>query len=144
MMTTFSRSQTCASLPNSCLKMLMVGGPQTSCVIRMSVSTQMLSPGCTAGRLVCLASIFSVRVIGGMVCGSFVLGWIVLVYARPSRNRSGSSWRIRLNPRAEEIHRAFHALMPVHLRLPAEQFAGPADVRLAHPGVVLRQRLEDD
>ena len=46
-MTTFSRSQTLASLPKCCLKMPMVPGPQTSCVMSTSTLTQIFSPGLT-------------------------------------------------------------------------------------------------
>jgi hypothetical protein len=62
-MTTFSRSQTLASSPNSFLKMPMVPGPQTSCVMSTSMSTHTFSPGSSAARSDALARIFSVIVI---------------------------------------------------------------------------------
>ena len=43
-----------------------VPGPQTSCVMSTSTSTQTLSPGVTLVRPACLARIFSVRVIAAM------------------------------------------------------------------------------
>jgi hypothetical protein len=49
--------------PNSRLKMPMVGGPQTSCVIRISTFTQTVSPASTWVRPAALARIFSVKVI---------------------------------------------------------------------------------
>src|SRR6185437_2793361 len=69
-MTTFLRSHTLASLPKCCLKMPMVPGPQTSCVMSTSTSTQMLSPGWTASRPAWRARIFSVKVIGVIYAGS--------------------------------------------------------------------------
>src|SRR5262245_34979281 len=70
MTTNFSLSQTLASLPKCFLKMPMVPGPQTSCVMRTSTLTQTLSPGATASRPAARARTFSVRVIGGGI------GWL--------------------------------------------------------------------
>src|SRR5262249_11014640 len=73
MRTTLSRSQTLALWPKCCLKMPMVPGPQTSCVMSTSTSTQMFSPGAVAPRPAARARIFSVIVIGGIgySCGVF-------------------------------------------------------------------------
>src|SRR5258708_4017167 len=62
-MTTLFRSQTLAFLPNSRLKTPIVPGPHTSCVIRMSAFTQILSPACVRALLAARARIFSVNVI---------------------------------------------------------------------------------
>src|SRR5437867_2572981 len=62
MITTFSGSQTLAVGPNCLRKMPIVPGPQTSWVIRMSTSTQILSPGATVLRSACRASTCSVIV----------------------------------------------------------------------------------
>ncbi len=62
MITTFSGSQTLAFGPNCLRKMPIVPGPHTSWVIRMSTSTQMLSPGATVFRPACCASTCSVIV----------------------------------------------------------------------------------
>src|SRR5919202_1446308 len=64
MMTTFSRSQTRASVPKFFLKTPNVPGPQTSCVMSTSTFTQTFSPGATWSRPLCRARIFSVIVIG--------------------------------------------------------------------------------
>src|SRR4051794_8235775 len=66
MMTSFSLSQTLASLPNSFLKTPMVPGPQTSCVMRTSVFTQTFSPGLTWALPAALARICSVIVMDGI------------------------------------------------------------------------------
>src|SRR6266568_3842228 len=63
MITTLFRSQTLASLPNSRLKTPIVPGPHTSCVIRISAFTQMLSPACARALPDARARIFSVNVI---------------------------------------------------------------------------------
>src|SRR5258706_11624041 len=63
MITTLSRSQTLAALPNSRLNTPMVPGPQTSWVISKSALTQTLSPACTCPFPAARASIFSVSVI---------------------------------------------------------------------------------
>src|ERR1700693_1210972 len=63
MMTSFLRSQTLASWPNSRLKMPIVPGPQTSWVMRTSTFTQTLSPGWTCALPLARARTFSVRVI---------------------------------------------------------------------------------
>src|SRR5713226_2463645 len=62
-MTTLFRSQTLAFLPNSRLKTPIVPGPHTSCVIRMSAFTQILSPACVRALPAARARIFSVNVI---------------------------------------------------------------------------------
>src|SRR5437870_8613710 len=62
MKTTRSGSQTRADLPNSRLKMPIVPGPQTSCVMRTSARTQTFSPGSTDGLPAARARIFSVIV----------------------------------------------------------------------------------
>ena len=64
MITTFSRSQTFASLPKCFLKTPMVPGPHTSWVMSTSTLTQTFSPGSTASRPAARARIFSVSVIG--------------------------------------------------------------------------------
>ena len=66
MMTTFSRSQTLASVPKCFLNTPMVPGPQTSCVMSTSTLTQTLSPGSTGSRPAARARIFSVSVIADM------------------------------------------------------------------------------
>src|SRR5262245_12713539 len=66
MMTTFSRSQTFASLPKCWWKMPNVGGPQTSWVIMTSTFTQTFSPGAPAGCPAAGARIFSVKGIVGI------------------------------------------------------------------------------
>src|SRR4029079_8128705 len=66
MSTTLSRSQTLAFGPKCCLKMPMVPGPQTSCVMSTSTFTQMLSPGAVAFRPAARARIFSVIVCDGI------------------------------------------------------------------------------
>src|SRR5712692_7572514 len=70
MMTTLFLSQTLASLPKCCLKTPMVPGPHTSWVMRISVSTQMLSPGTTLSLPACRARILSVMVIAGITKAS--------------------------------------------------------------------------
>src|SRR5258708_24240522 len=62
-MTTLFRSQTLAFLPNSPLKTPIVPGPHTSCVIRMSAFTQILSPAFVRDLPAARARIFSVNVI---------------------------------------------------------------------------------
>src|SRR5262249_14908994 len=66
MSTTLSRSQTLAFCPKCCLKMPMVPGPQTSCVMSTSTFTQMFSPGAAASRPAARARIFSVIVCDGI------------------------------------------------------------------------------
>src|SRR4051812_5634026 len=63
MITNFLRSQTFASLPNLRLNTPMVPRPHTSCVMRTSAFTQILSPACTLGLPAARARIFSVNVI---------------------------------------------------------------------------------
>src|SRR5687768_2280638 len=67
MMTTRSLSHTLALGPNFSRKMPMVPGPQTSWVMRTSTLTQTLSAGSTCDLLACLARIFSVMVMPGIL-----------------------------------------------------------------------------
>src|SRR5690242_7300762 len=103
MMTTFSGSQTRAPAPKCCLKMPIVPGPHTSCVIRISTSTQILSPGPTRSRPACRARICSVNVIGVMgsrLRGRGALSKSVLYAGAGERLADGNRKRGRVGPMA--------------------------------------------
>src|SRR5690242_13647742 len=112
MMTTESGFQTLALRPNFSWKMPMVPGPQTSWVMRTSTFTQIFSPGVTFERPACLARIFSVMVMPGMVTSpvrcsayaSFRLGDRPISIAGCARGFHGDRWAAFDHPRQQVKH----------------------------------------